>query len=158
MAKCGACGTTVIFGGVTAGNTKYCNANCHAKAVLLARAGQFDQNVVRQQVDQLFRGQCPKCHGPGPVDVRRSYRVVSMLIATQWKTNIVVACRGCGRKAQLGDLLLSLVAGWWGFPWGLVMTPVQIARNIGAMTQADSEQPSPDLDSAVRMRMASALP
>ena len=31
-------------------------------------------------------------------------------------------------------LLFSGVFGWWGFPWGLVMTPVQLARNLVELT------------------------
>ena len=27
--------------------------------------------------------------------------------------------------------LLSLVAGWWGFPWGFIYTPMAVATNLG---------------------------
>ena len=79
---------------------------------------------------KLWQGQCPKCHGPGPVDLYKSFRVHSLVFMTQWKTLPQIACRSCGRKAQLTDALYSLALGWWGFPWGLLMTPVQIGRNI----------------------------
>jgi hypothetical protein len=58
-------------------------------------------------------------------------------------------------KAQLGDTLFSLVLGWWGFPWGLIMTPVQVSRNLAGMFRSSGENgPSPELERAVRITMA----
>ncbi|HEX7191149.1 MAG TPA: hypothetical protein VF381_06195, partial [Thermoanaerobaculia bacterium] len=66
-----------------------------------------------------------------------------------------IACRRCGLKTQLGNTVLSLAAGWWGIPWGLVMTPVQVGRNISAMLKGSSEDgPSPKLERAVRISLA----
>ena len=45
-----------------------------------------------------------------------------------------ISCRRCGLKSQAAGAAFPLVLGWWGFPWGLVVTPVQIGRNIGGMT------------------------
>jgi hypothetical protein len=153
MAQCSACNTTILFGGVRAGADRYCNANCHARGALL-RSSTLPAEAVRAEVDAVFHGRCPKCGGAGPVDVHQSFRVVSMVIMTQWKTTPLICCRGCGRKAQAGDLVLSLVAGWWGLPWGLLMTPIQIGRNIAAMVRAEPQQPSPDLERAVRIVLA----
>jgi hypothetical protein len=30
--------------------------------------------------------------------------------------------------------LLSMVAGWWGFPWGFIYTPLAVASNLGGGT------------------------
>jgi hypothetical protein len=47
------------------------------------------------------------------------------------------------------------VCGWWGFPWGLVLTPVQITRNIvGICARPDSSKPSADLRKLVMVSMA----
>jgi hypothetical protein len=55
----------------------------------------------------------------------------------------------------LGDSALSLALGWWGFPWGLIVTPVQIARNITGMLKGpDPLAPSAKLERAVRMNIA----
>src|SRR5262245_24406322 len=125
MAACGSCGTTVLFGGATVGQTRYCNAKCARRGQILAYSQQIAPDVIYNSVSQVHRGACPRCHGPGPVDVHTSYRVWSALIVTQWQSFQHIACRSCGVKAQIGDGLLSLLLGWWGFPWGLVMTPVQ---------------------------------
>ena len=157
MATCGSCGTTVLFGGATIGQTRYCNAKCAQRGQILTYSQQIAPDVVRDSVSRVHRGACPRCNGPGPVDVHASYRVWSALILTKWQSFQHVACRSCGMKAQLGDTLFSLALGWWGFPWGLVMTPVQVARNIGAMLKNPSESgPSPRLENAVRVSLASS--
>jgi hypothetical protein len=43
-------------------------------------------------------------------------------------------------------MLFSAVLGWWGFPFGLILTPVQMTRNIIGMCRGSGTgQPSPDL-------------
>lgn len=31
----------------------------------------------------------------------------------------------------LGFTVISLLFGWWGFPWGLIYTPMALATNLG---------------------------
>ena len=155
MAACSACNTTILFGGVTDGNDRYCNNECHGRGYLLSVARQIPHDIVREQTDSVFHGMCPKCSGPGPVEVHKSYRVWSALLLTSWVTRQHVSCRSCGVKAQIGDLLFSGVLGWWGFPWGLIMTPVQVVRNLNAMFRSASPQaPSDDLQQLVSITLA----
>jgi hypothetical protein len=74
------------------------------------------------------------------------------LIITRWSSRLQVSCRSCGVKTQLGDAVISLVAGWWGFPWGLVLTPVQVVRNIISLASPpDRLVPSQLLRQRVRL-------
>jgi hypothetical protein len=74
---------------------------------------------------------------------------------TRWKSTQQIACRKCGIKAQAGDLAISALAGWWGFPWGLLMTPVQVGRNIVGMAVApDPARPSPMLVQQAKLILA----
>jgi hypothetical protein len=58
-------------------------------------------------------------------------------------------------KRQLGAALLDGVVGWWGFPWGLIMTPVQIVRNVVDMIGGPkASQPSSMLERIVRIKSA----
>jgi hypothetical protein len=155
MAACGACGTTILFGGTKMGEDRFCNARCAQRGQLLTISRQLPPDTVRNAVSQVYHGVCPKCHGPGPVDVHASYRVWSALIMTHWQSFQHVSCRSCGVKAQLGDAAFSLFLGWWGFPWGLIMTPVQVSRNIAAAVKSPSELgPSPKLERVVRISLA----
>ncbi len=155
MSKCAACGRTILFGGVKDGANRFCNATCQRNAALHQAAAQVPAEQISQQVRTIHSGRCPKCHGPGPVDVHESYRVWSAVLVTQYRTNQTIACRRCGTRARLGDLAISTVAGWWGFPFGLIMTPVQIVRNLVSMAKTpDPRQPSPRLEEVVQLQLA----
>ena len=155
MATCAACGTSILFGGVKDGDLRFCNGKCQAKGHLVRIARSIPPDVIAQQTSTIYHGQCPKCHGPGPVDVHTSYRIWSALILTSWQSRPHISCKSCGRKSQIGDAFFSLVFGWWGFPWGLVITPVQIGRNVaGLFSRRGEHQPSKELERATGMMIA----
>jgi hypothetical protein len=155
MAKCFACGTTILFGGTRDGELRFCNAQCAQRGFLVRVANALPPDVVLQQTQNIYHGACPRCSGPGPVDVHTSYRVWSAVLMTSWQSRPQISCRSCGRKSQLGDALFSLALGWWGFPWGLLFTPVQIGRNIAALFGSQGEHgPSKDLERAAGMVLA----
>jgi hypothetical protein len=154
MAKCGYCGSMILFGGVTAGGRRFCNAQCAQSGQWLQVAAQIPADVVEKQVWEVHQGLCPVCKGRGPVDIHMGYQVWSALVLTSWKNTQRLSCRSCGIKHQLSNLAFSLVAGWWGFPLGLIMTPVQIFRNIAGMVGGpDPMKPSDKLESVVRMHL-----
>lgn len=158
MASCGYCGSTILFGGTTYNGQRFCNQECAAKGYLVALADTIDPSEVASHVAQIHQGPCPKCGGPGPVDVSTAYQVWSALVLTSWSNSPEISCRSCGRKRQALGLVVSALAGWWGIPWGLIMTPVQITRNLAGMFRAyDPYRPSQQLNSAVRLMMGSAL-
>jgi hypothetical protein len=158
MAACAACGTTIIFGGSRDGELRFCNATCHRKGYLVRVAQSIPADVIAQQTAAIYHGRCPRCEGPGPVDVHTSYRIWSALILTSWQSRPAIACRRCGRKQQAADAAFSLFLGWWGFPWGLVMTPVQVGRNVIGIFKSTSEhKPSANLERATGMLIASEI-
>lgn len=158
MAKCAYCGSTIIMGGVRAGDQRFCNDRCHQNAYILSVAQQVPPDVVDRQVEETFRGNCPKCRGLGPIDVHKVHRVWSALVLTSWDSTPRVCCRACATKGQLGGTLFSLLLGWWGFPWGFILTPVQIGRNIvGMCTGPDSSRPSADLRKLVQVSLGAEL-
>jgi hypothetical protein len=158
MATCAACNSTIIFGGKSDANGRFCNQKCQARGALLAAANQIPDATIREQVWQIHQGVCPKCGGTGPVDVYVTHTVWSALLLTQWKSTPEVSCRSCGRKSQWIGVASSALLGWWGFPWGLVFTPIQIAKNLAAIARsADASTPSPELEKIVRMRLAGGM-
>jgi hypothetical protein len=133
MAYCEACGTRILFGGVKRGPHQYCSTKCVKEAAWTDALELVPDPELERGVKAIHEGNCPKCQGPGPVDVHISYKVYSILVLTRWSSHPILACQSCGRKQQLKHALLSLVTGWWGFPFGLILTPVQVIRNIGGM-------------------------
>jgi hypothetical protein len=158
MTKCGYCGSTVVIGGVRSGDQRYCNTKCLQAAHLLSVAKLVPADVLEQQVEQVFRGNCPKCRSLGPIDVHRFYEVWSALVLTRWATSQQLSCRSCATKRQLGALVFSLFCGWWGFPWGLILTPVQITRNIIAMCAGpDTSRPSENLRKLIQVSLGKQI-
>jgi len=156
MAKCGYCSTTILFGGVKDSSLTYCNQECHQKGQVLVLSRSIPNDAIADQVRQIHRGACPKCSGSGPVDVHTSYRIYSALLYSSWSSVPNISCRSCGIKSQIGNTLFSAVLGWWGFPWGLIMTPVQIGRNLfGMLKGPDESKPSSELENLVRVSIAS---
>ncbi len=157
MARCDVCGTTILFGGKREGEYRFCSENCHVQAVVLEQADQVPEDEVVQNLKAIHEGPCPRCGGEGPVDVHTSYRVWSALVMTSWNSKPEVCCHGCGRKSKLVGTVSSLVLGWWGFPFGLLITPVQVLRNLGGlMSSPDPLRPSDQLEKLVRMDLAVA--
>jgi len=158
MAKCSYCRSTILFGGRQEGDLRFCNAACQEKGVLIRLAKQLPADLVEEAVRTTHSGSCPKCQGRGPVDVHTSYRIWSALFLTGWSSRPQVCCSSCGWKAKLGDACFCLVLGWWGFPWGLVITPVQIIRNlIGLATGLDPRKSSDKLRNMVSVQLAASL-
>ena len=158
MTKCGYCGSTIVIGGVSANGQRYCNSKCRQGAYVLSITKNVAPDVLDRKVEEVWRGNCPKCRGLGPVDVHKVYEVWSALVLTRWTTKAQISCHSCAVKRQLGGAVFSLLFGWWGFPWGLVLTPVQIARNLTGMVKGpDRAKPSDALRRAVLVRIGSEL-
>lgn len=159
MHSCAHCGTTVLFGGTKVDGVRYCDQRCATGDSQLRAAQALPEEVVQRALHEVVEGDCPVCHGPGPVDAFTSHYVLSMIVATRWSNRPRLSCRACATKAQLGGVAYSFFLGWWGVPWGLVLTPVQIGRNlVGLARQANPHQPSPLLETMVRNRLASNAP
>jgi hypothetical protein len=155
MASCSFCGSTIVFGGKKDGALRFCNATCQEKGVLIRLAEQVPHEAVEEAVRATHSGSCPVCQGRGPVDVHTSHQVISFLVMTRWSSHPRLSCRSCGCKAKLGNALLSLLLGWWGFPWGLILTPVQVGRNlIGLAAGSQTDKPSEQLRRMIRIRLA----
>src|SRR5262252_5849998 len=148
MAKCAFCGTTILFGGKKEGTLSFCNDKCHAKGRVLLVANQVPDDLVKRQAREIFSGLCPVCkQRRGPVDVHTAHKVWSFILMTQWESQPRVSCRPCGLKRQLFATASSLLVGWWGIPWGLLVTPIQVFKNLWAIARYDeSTQPSANLE------------
>lgn len=158
LPHCEYCGTRIFFGGEREGDSRFCNAECKHRGILLVVTRGVPDSAVTEQLWQLQQGRCPRCGGPGPVDVRSSYRVWSAVLFTSWSNRPHISCHKCGVAANVKDSVFSLLFGWWGLPWGPVMTVVQVSRNLsGLFYHGDDSRPSAQLEKLVRLRLAAEI-
>jgi len=158
MGKCGYCGSTIIVGGVRAGGQQYCNNKCHQSACVLSVTNNIPRDQLDRQVEEVWRGNCPKCSGLGPIDVHKVHEVWSVVLLTRWTTKAQLSCHSCATKRQLGGAAFSFCFGWWGFPWGLILTPVQITRNIVGMYRGpDHSRPSESLRKMILVNLGTQI-
>ena len=158
MASCATCDRFILFGGKIVEDRRYCSAKCEQRGEIARTVNSIPADALEQQVRQVHGGMCPKCAGSGPVDVHTSYRALSAIVITRWSNHPIVSCNRCGARAQLRDLCISLAFGWWGVPWGLFITPVQIGKNIRALVQKpDPAQPSKALYRVIGSAMAGQM-
>ena len=152
MASCDSCGTTIVFGGVKDGDFRFCNKKCHSDGQVIITAQQLPESLVSKHVQLIYAGPCPKCNGTGPVDVHTSHSIWSLVFLSSWKSQPQISCRTCGVKSQILGTLSSLLFGWWGFPWGLLVTPIQISKNvIGIIKNPGQLHPTEKLHKQVRL-------
>ena len=62
----------------------------------------------------------------------RLYKVTSMLVLTQRRSAVYTGTYEQLEKLYKSVLLHNLLLGWWGFPFGLIWTPVSLSSNSGA--------------------------
>jgi hypothetical protein len=156
MARCAACGETILFGGVKQGELRFCNSLCQHKGQVLVASTLVPEHAAQTRARELHQSNCPRCQGPGPIDVHTSYWVWSAIAMTRWGSQQQLKCRRCAVKSQVGNMLFSGILGWWGFPWGLLFTPVQVGRNFLALfSPPDPSMPSDKLVQTARIQLAS---
>ena len=156
MAACAYCKSTVLFGGRKLEGLIFCNDTCLSNGQVLLVSKEIPDNMVAAHARRVHDSACPVCNeNRGPVEVHTAYKVTSFLIITSWSSRPCISCTSCGRKHQFGAVLHSLLLGWWGFPWGLLMTPVQIVRNVSGMLRGGhTAEPSERLQHMIRLGLA----
>lgn len=159
MATCDACKKTILFGGIKESGFRFCSKKCVADGHVLIAATKLPDDLVRKKAMEIHSGSCPICEqNRGPVDIHTAHKIWSLVLISSWTSNAQVSCRPCGRKRQLYGAVSSVVAGWWGIPWGLIMTPVQIGKNLVAILRSqDSLHPSEKLEQFVRLELATQV-
>jgi hypothetical protein len=153
---CDYCGTFFRGGTMRRGTYKFCNGSCFERGQVLEILDHVAPADVDAQIEAMRSQSCPICRGRGPLDIHHSHTVCSIVVYTWWRTTAHFCCRACARKEQNKALAVCLLTGWWGFPWGVFVTPWQIIRNVSGLIRS-ADQPSRDLKRIVRLDFAKYL-
>jgi hypothetical protein len=152
MERCGACGETVVLGGIQRSGAIFCNERC----VTVGAWNEFSaEHVHEADVEAVARetwgGSCPVCNGQGPIDLYHTRRVYSALVVSVTRTASTLACIECARQRWWRDLGFTLALGWWAWS-GIVVTPLVVFWMLRNRPRPTLE-PSASLKMAVRERL-----
>ncbi|MDX2003240.1 MAG: hypothetical protein SFW35_12445 [Chitinophagales bacterium] len=97
---------------------------------------------------------CPECgsqlqHLNGAL----VYNVRSFVFVTSYSKSIKVACPKCLDKLNNKATLRTLALGWWGFPWGIIRTPMALYKNYGQIKFHHMGEPNAYLLSFVQLNL-----
>lgn len=154
--ECDYCSNRARFSPVLDGGQRFCSRTCWRNARLMEMAVDIPDAEIAAKARSLRHGACPICHQrTSLVEVRRCHRVWSALFVTQVSERQLVGCRSCGRRANLEAIGVSMLLGWWGLPWGVFITPIQIVANVVAMLRTrEDDEPSEALVNMARIALA----
>lgn len=155
LEKCSGCGTRILAGGVKSQGGTWCSEQCLQKSVCRTVDNAVPADVMQSAVMATFNGNCPRCGGPGPIDVYSATKLTGMLLMFTIAHPQHVGCASCGRMHRLKAAGHNLLAGWWGprcFIANLFVLPWQL---ISAALIRQPTEPSPALVHLVKLDIAS---
>jgi hypothetical protein len=156
MAICDFCGASHRGGHVRVGCYRFCTQSCADRGRILETLDLFPNSAINTYVENTRTGTCAECGAQALSNIHKSYRIYSVLIYTSWKTLIHYCCQRRGRRHQASAILFSSLLGWWGFPFGILVTPWFIVKNIIEMMRSD-DRASNDLERIRKLELASRL-
>ncbi|NVK04656.1 MAG: hypothetical protein HWD92_07525 [Flavobacteriia bacterium] len=104
---------------------------------------KITQAEVDRWISAIRRLKCPRCglqHQPLTGGMIR--RVTSYILFTSTLNRPVILCENCLNKKRTDAAFSTLLFGWWGFPMGLINTPISLIRSLrdrNRTTQLDQE-------------------
>lgn len=157
--KCDYCDSSAIISYIINDGQRFCSTACLENARLMELSEDIPSEEIINFAYDLKNGECPDCHrNDSKIETRKHYRVWSAVIITSSTKQTHVCCKSCGRKINFESIMFCLVFGWWGIPWGILITPVQIILNIAEIfNAADDKIPSDDLVQRARIGLAATL-
>ncbi len=152
---CANCGCSILFGGIKVGIRKYCSKICSEKDEVGRASDSISEDEIQQFAEELRFCPCPKCDKNEPVEIHKSYSVYSIIIYTSWKEHDNLVCKSCARKQQSIHLMSSALLGWWGLPFGIIVTPIIIIMNgVALLTNPENNSPTKALKKRAKLILA----
>lgn len=107
------------------------SSNDYLVRVAKAQQEELFQPELLKLVDQVKKCSCPDCDR-SHVELRSNWvrNVISFILMTTNKKHPYIACPICLAKTRKKNFGLTFFFGWWGFPWGLIKTPISMISHF----------------------------
>ena len=136
----------------------FCDEECYGELIGRRHAHDVPEAIVEEIVFKVHQGACVMCGGNGPIDIFETNYIVSFILGALVDKNEYICCHRCGQKKKILSIFWCTLLGWWSIPTGILMTPVQIAKNIrGLFTPKKMDAPSDELFEFVQQEIAIKL-
>lgn len=112
-----------------------------------AISADISQDEVVRHAMAIKHGPFPMCCMQGhAVGIRTSCWIGSAIVLTNRRMRRDLAGRECGARRTRRAMAFGMVLGWWGVPFGLILTPWYAGRNAMALAgYPDPPHPSQPL-------------
>jgi endogenous inhibitor of DNA gyrase (YacG/DUF329 family) len=157
LAKCAACKSRIVAGGLTYLNRRFCSADCVANFQVALTDHVVPAEVVDRHIQEVFASPCPVCGREGGIDLYTATRVSAFLIFFQIDSRQRVSCARCGRKHRLLAAVHCFFLGWWGPKAAFCNLFVLPTNLIAAAFVRTPKGPSVALRMFVKARMAETV-
>ena len=150
MAKCTACNSTILFGGVKNRTGQYCNEECFSQQCIVVAGESVPKMEMDKIITEEYGKDCPKCKGSGPLDLHQATKITSYLVAYQISKESQIGCVACGKSMKLKAGIHTLFLGIWS-PRGLFLSLIYFpAGVIGSLTTSIGREPSKKFSNAIK--------
>ncbi|MBI3713798.1 MAG: hypothetical protein HY253_12680 [Burkholderiales bacterium] len=154
--ECDYCSNSARYKPTFDSGQRFCSKKCLHAARISEAAVDLTKTEIEQMAEKIRSGVCPVCNEiSSPVEVRFHHTVTSFIVLTRYTKRSSVCCVNCGRKENWKAFVSTFLLGWWGFPWGVFMTPTYLIANLGEMFEGRKVgEPSEDLLREAKFRLA----
>lgn len=157
MWLCAYCRTPLLISRIKCAGKIFCCDDCLKRYAIRQAAPSISDEVIEANVREIHEGVCAICGGSGPVDVHRSYRVISFIIISQYGSFQQLSCRWCGTKAKLKEACITFFMGWWALPGIFLTPPFVLANMFGVVAEFFCAFGAPEPSSALKKLVANQL-
>ncbi len=106
-----------------------------------------NRNFSGEELDDLARFVetliCPVCHKyTQPLTAAVISQTMSFVIMTQYSNKLHIACPDCLKSECNSSIGITLLLGWWGFPWGPIRSVQSLVNNFKAYSAINHHGPN----------------
>jgi hypothetical protein len=154
--ECDYCGNSAKRNPLFDNGQRFCSSKCLTAIRISEAAVDLSPSEISEKAQSIMNGVCPECSGhESIVEVRYYHRVMSIVYFTRYTKKSSLCCVACGRKKNIKSFWLTMLLGWWGFPFGLLFTPAYLIANMGEMFEKRSQgEPSEELLREAKYQLA----
>lgn len=92
---------------------------------------ELTEAELNQLVTAVKKTACPICEQSfSPLQAAEIQKIRSILLVTNYSSTPMITCENCISKEKNKQLILNFLLGWWGFPWGLIRTPIALVKHF----------------------------